>query len=109
MSLIDALVDAQAKEAGWPVPEREYRYVPSRKFRADYAFPAQRVLLEIQGGVFTHQAHGSISGLLRDIERGNFAAAYGWRLIRLTPSQIKEGSLTAWLQMLGLNQQSEAA
>lgn len=103
MSLIDSLVDAQAKEAGWPAPEREVRYVPSRKFRADYGWMGRRVLLEVQGGVFMAKSgHSGIAGIMRDIERGNFASAYGYRLIRLTPSQLRKGELTAWLQMLSL-------
>lgn len=102
MSLVDALVDAQAREAGWPKPEREYRYIPNRKLRADFAWPRARVLLEVQGGIFTRQAHGSVSGLLRDLERGNLAAVNGWRLIRVTPEQVQKGAVTHWLKLLSV-------
>ena len=64
--------------------ERQYAYVPGRKFRADFAWPASRLLVEIQGGVFTGQAHGSVKGVLADIERLNLATLNGWRLLRFT-------------------------
>jgi len=95
--LMDALVTAQAKEAGWEPPVKEYRYVPNRKFRADYAWESRKVLLEIQGGIFNRKAHGSITGLLADLERGNHASANGWYLFRLTPDQVRKGELRGWL------------
>jgi len=70
---------------------REYVYSPPRKFRADFAFPAARLLAEIQGGIFTGQAHGSVKGVLADIERLNAATLAGWRLLRFTPQAVKSG------------------
>ena len=72
--------------------ERQYGYVPGRKFRADFAFPTARVLVEVQGGVYTRKAHGSITGILKDIERGNLAALHGWRVLRYTTQQIMSAS-----------------
>lgn len=68
--------------------ERQYRYVPGRKFAADFAFPAHRLLVEVQGGWATGKAHGSVSGIKADVERGNLATLNGWRVLRfLTPWQ----------------------
>ena len=71
--------------------ERQYAYSRPRKFRADFAFPAARLLAEIQGGVYSRQAHGSITGVLADIERLNVATLSGWRLLRFTPQAVKSG------------------
>lgn len=79
--------------AGDPWPEHEYYYVPGRKFRADFAWSTARVIVECEGGVTTGQAHGSISGVLRDIQRANFAAANGWLRFR-----IWSGMLQDWAQ-----------
>jgi len=78
--------------------------VPGRKFRADFAFPAQKVIIEIDGGVYGFRfynrktervewrrgGHSSISGQLQDMERGNLLSAYGWRVLRFTPKQLEE-------------------
>lgn len=70
------------------VYERQYRYIPGRQFRADFAWPVQRLIVEVQGGVFTGQAHGSISGVVKDIERLNVATLHGWAILRFVPSQV---------------------
>ena len=75
-----------------PKPERQYRYAPPRKFAADFAWPAQRLLVEVQGGIWTRQAHGSIKGVLADIDRLNAATMAGWRLLRFTPDMVKSGA-----------------
>ena len=79
------------RAAGLPEPETQYRYAPPRLFRADFAWPDHRLLLEVQGGVFNRRAHGSVSGVLRDIERLNVATLAGWRLLRVTPDDVRSG------------------
>ena len=76
---------------------RQHPYVPGRKFAADFAWPAQRVIVEINGGVWSGQAHGSISGILRDNERGNLAALEGYRVLRFVPDAVKDESLAETL------------
>ena len=71
-----------------PRPEREFRFHPVRKFKFDYAFKEYKVALELEGGVFTKQAHGSVTGVLRDIEKYSLAASLGWRIVRCIPSKL---------------------
>ncbi len=70
--------------------EKEYKFAPKRRFKADYAITGWRLLLEIEGGIFTKQAHGSITGILRDIEKYNLAMIYGFQVLRFTPEQFKK-------------------
>lgn len=84
----------QIKAAGLPEPARQHQYAPPRKFRADFAWllpPPMSLLVEVQGGVYQRRAHGSITGVLKDIERLNIATLYGWRLLRVTPQMVKSG------------------
>jgi len=76
------------KECGLPEPEVEFRFHPKRKWKFDFAFPQQRVALEVEGGIFTHGAHGAISGVLRDIQKYNAAATMGWLMLRCLPVNI---------------------
>jgi hypothetical protein len=121
VSSLDLLVSAQAKEAGWPEPEREVRVCKDRRFRFDYAWPeisfdeamelpdgafistlAGGVALEVEGGVWMRgkSGHSSGKGILRDMEKQNIAVANGWRVLRLTPAQVCKGELTQWLRKL---------
>lgn len=70
---------------GLPDPVHDYQYAEGRRLRADFAWPAAKVLVECEGGIFTGQAHGSIGGILRDIDRANEAAANGWLRFRVHP------------------------
>ena len=71
---------------------RQCAYAVGRKMRADFGLPAERILIEVQGGVYSKQgAHGSISGILADIERLNLATINNWRMMRFTPDQIASG------------------
>ena len=70
---------------------RQCAYAVGRKMRADFGLPAERILIEVQGGVYTRQAHSSISGILADNERLNLATINNWRMMRFTPDQIASG------------------
>ena len=63
-----------------------------RNFMADFAWPSSMLLLEIQGGIFTKQAHGSITGLLKDMERDNLRALLKYRVIKVLAPAFKSKS-----------------
>jgi len=46
------IVLAYFKDCGLPEPVVEHLFEVGRKFRFDFAWPAQRVALEVQGGLF---------------------------------------------------------
>jgi len=110
VSLIDALVDAQARAAGWPKPEREYRFHPTRRWRLDFAWPrgalidpfssGRPIAIEVQGGIWNRGKHGRGSGIVKDYEKLNHAQAMGWRVLQLTPQQVKNGELETWLRKI---------
>ena len=94
--------------------ERQFLYAAGRRLRADFvvwmiphtpsAFGSlgrRRVcLVEVQGGIFSRQAHGSITGVLADITRLNLATINGWRMIRVTPEMIRDGRARELLERL---------
>jgi hypothetical protein len=67
---------------------KEFQFNPNRKWKADYYIPELNLLIEQEGGIFTRQAHGSIAGILRDIEKYNSATRLGYRILRFTPDQL---------------------
>jgi hypothetical protein len=85
---------------GLPLPEREYRFCPPRKWRMDYAYPAQRVGIEVDGGIWLpgggHHTRGQ--GWLDDAEKLNTAASMGWRMLRTTPTGLCDLAFIALLR-----------
>ncbi len=102
MSNAEDLLAFQIKAAGLPEPVRQYYYARPRRFRADFAWPSPpelSLLVEVQGGIWGRKAHGSISGVLADIDRLNAATLANWRLLRVTPDMVKDGRALALIEM----------
>lgn len=78
---------------GLPLPETEYRFAPPRRWRFDYAWPAHKVALEVEGGVWTGGRHVSGAGFVKDMEKYNAAAVAGWRVLRCQPRDLKNGAI----------------
>jgi hypothetical protein len=79
---------AMCREHGLPLPEAEYRFAPPRRWRFDFAWPSQRLALEIQGGIFVQGRHTRGAALLKEFEKLNQAAAMGWRVFYVTPGAV---------------------
>lgn len=84
-------LDRQCEMVGLPKPEPEYRFHPTRKWRADFCWPERRVMVEVDGGAFVGGRHTSGSGFVKDMEKQNAAALLGYRLFRFTPRQVQSG------------------
>lgn len=67
---------------------KEYKFHPERKWRFDYAIPAHKIALEVEGGVWTSGRHTRPKGFLGDIEKYNTATLMGWRVFRTTPTEL---------------------
>ncbi len=69
---------------------QEFKFHPTRRWKADFACPTLKILIEKDGGVFTKGAHGSVSGILRDMEKYTEAAKLGYAVLRYLPGRIGE-------------------
>lgn len=67
---------------------KEHKFHPTRKWRFDYAIPAHKIAIEVEGGVWTGGRHTSPKGFLNDMEKYNTATIMGWRLLRTTPDRL---------------------
>ena len=70
---------------------RESRAIPERRFRFDFAFVPERVLIEIQGGTWNRGAHSRGAGLARDYEKLNLSTSNVWRVLQFDTNMIKSG------------------
>ena len=76
---------------GLPAPVRQYKFCPKRRWLADFAWPDARLIVEVDGGIWTGGGHTSGSGRTRDMERDNWCTLNGWRVLRFTTGQAKNG------------------
>ena len=79
---------AYCRAAGLPRPLPEYRFCPSRRFRFDWAWPKDRVALEVNGGVWSQGRHVRGAGFVRDMEKASLAASLGWRILYCQPKEL---------------------
>lgn len=86
------------RAAGLPEPVPEYQFHPSRKWRADYAWPTYKLMLEVDGGVWTQGRHTRGSGRIADMEKQSEAAILGWRILYVTPEQVSNGAALDYVQ-----------
>lgn len=86
------------RKAGIPEPVAEHRFHPVRRHRLDYAWPAVRLGLEVDGGIYTAGKHGRGAGIELDQFKTNLAAALGWRVMRTTPRNLTSPGLLALLR-----------
>lgn len=74
--------------AGLPIPQREYRFDPTRRYRIDFAYPDKKIAIEIEGGVFTRGRHVRPMGYVKDMEKYSAISKAGWILLRYLPKKI---------------------
>lgn len=93
ISALEEKLAGQLGAVGLPAPVREFRFVPGRMYRADFAWPNQMLLVECEGGIFARGRgwHGSVGGFLDDLEKYNLATLLGYRVLRYTAKEVKSG------------------
>jgi hypothetical protein len=73
-----------------PEPQPEFQFCPGRGWRADYCWQREKIIVEIDGGVFTGGRHVRGNGFIEDQRKLNAATLLGYRVLRYTPDRIGE-------------------
>lgn len=79
---------AMLEDWGFQAPVRDFRFLPSRRWRIDFAWPEQWVAVEIEGGVEMGYGHASPKRFISDAWKYNELAIRGWTLLRFTGSML---------------------
>ena len=98
MSQLEERLLLHIRAARLPVPVREFRFCPSRKWQADFAWPDLRLLVEVEGGSFVRGRHSRPVGMTNDCEKYNEAVLLGFRLLRVTTDMVANGSALAVIE-----------
>lgn len=91
-SPLEDLFAFQLDSAGLTGYVREYQAIPGRRFRFDFAWKKERLLVEVQGGVWNGGAHGRPTGITRDMDKLNQAQIYGWKVLQFDTKMVKSGA-----------------
>lgn len=86
----------------WQGPEltKEYKFHPHRRWRADYALVDAKVLIELEGGIYSNGRHSRAAGFLGDIEKYNAASMLGYVVLRLGTGQVDHQHVTEIIDWL---------
>ena len=71
--------------------EQEFLFHPTRKWRADFHIVGQKLLIEVEGGIWSNGRHTRAKGYLDDMEKYNAVQVSGYRLLRFSTEQVKSG------------------
>ena len=98
MSKLENIFELQIKALGLFGYEREYRFAPGRRYRADFAWPDLKVLVEIEGGTWSGGRHTRGLGFKKDCIKYNLATSLGWRVFRGDSTMVKSGELAKFVE-----------
>lgn len=88
----------QCRLAGLPPPLPQYPLIPARRFRFDLAWPAHRLAVEVDGGLYVGGRHSRGPGAEADMEKAALAIALGYRVLRVSPRHVRDGRALAWIE-----------
>lgn len=91
---------AMLRRANLPLPEPEVRFDEDRLWKFDYAWRAEKVALEVDGGAFAGGRHTRGAGFRRDLEKLNAGVVQGWRIARVLPEQLRSKGTETMLRRL---------
>ncbi len=102
MSYLEEELRLQIERAGLPAPVRELEYAKiwGKKWRVDFAWPAFRLMVEVDGGIELAGRGGHISpkGWAKDARKQAAAVLLGWRQIRVGKEHIHSGEALKWIK-----------
>lgn len=71
--------------------EQEFKFHGTRKWRADFYLTGTKLLIEVEGGIWSNGRHTRGSGYQADMEKYNAAAMLGYTVLRFSTADVKSG------------------
>jgi hypothetical protein len=69
---------------------KEYKFMPDRRFRMDYAIIEQKIGIEYEGIMSEKSGHTNIKGYTSNAQKYNIATIDGWKILRYTALNYME-------------------
>jgi very-short-patch-repair endonuclease len=81
--------------------EKEFKFHPTRRWRFDFLLEGN-IALEVEGATWSGGRHTRGSGFEKDAEKYAHALILGYKVLRVTGTQVMKGIAIEWvLQALG--------
>lgn len=80
--------------------EQEYKFNPTRKWLADFLITNTKILIEVEGGIWSQGRHTRGTGYIGDMEKYNAAAILGFQVLRFSTQQVKSGLAVQQIEQL---------
>lgn len=77
--------------AQWRFARSEQPKIRTSRWRCDFVFPDQQVMVEIDGGIWIKGAHSHPQDIIRNMSKGNDAILLGFAVLHFTPTEVKSG------------------
>ena len=71
--------------------EQEFKFHETRMWRADFHIVGHKLLVEVEGGIWSGGRHTRGKGYQADMEKYNAAVGLGYRVLRFSTEQVKSG------------------
>ena len=97
----EALFECQLKAYKIPYV-KEFRFHDERRWRCDFALIEDKILIEIEGGIWKNGRHTRGGGFENDCEKYNEAVIRNYKILRFTPKHVKTGKAIECLLTLQL-------
>lgn len=102
----EKMLSLQMKSLGLPAPKPHFKFHSKRKWSVDFAWPDFKIIVEIEGGIWSRWKSGQYSGtghshplgILRDMEKYNAAGFLGYRVFRFAGDEVKSGEAVTFIQ-----------
>lgn len=80
--------------------EQEFEFHPKRKWRADFHIVGKKILVEVEGGIWSGGRHTRGKGYIGDMEKYNSATILGFQVLRFSTEQVKSGLAVQQIEMM---------
>ena len=68
--------------------EQEFQFHTTRKWRADFHIKNTKLLIEVEGGIWSGGRHTRGKGYIGDMEKYNAATMMGYQVLRFSTEQV---------------------
>lgn len=80
--------------------EQEYKFHSTRRWRADFLIRNTKILIEVEGGIWSQGRHTRGTGYIGDMEKYNAAAILRFQVLRFSTQQVKSGLAVQQIEQL---------
>lgn len=100
MSQLEDTFEFQLKALKLLDYKREFIFHPTRKWRFDFCFVANKLAIELHGAIYTQGRHARGAGIEGDMVKINAAQELGYDVLCFSAGMVKSGEAAAQVERM---------